>query len=135
MADPRMDNLRVALYPCTRAERGEAPTGVHRPDVVVSLERTLLSPEAHETITRAFKLFTRRKRTLREEEMHRKLECMKAALSELERERPAWYHTAEVKRTRLRLENIEVEARSIEGIFPHDLRVRVDTPPRDGWQW
>ena len=144
-----MDNLRVALYPRTRAERGEAPTGVHRPDVVASLERTLLSPEAHETVVRAFKLFARRKRTLREEEMRRKLECMRAAMTELERDHPAWYRAAKVKpdprgvskedeaevRQYRGTSRAAVEARSIEGFFPRDLRVPVDTPPRDGWQY
>lgn len=149
MADPRMDNLRVALYPRTRAERGEAPTGVHRPDAVAALERTLLSPEVHETITRAFKLFARRKRVLREEELHRKFACMQAAMAALERDHPAWYRAAKVKpdpcgvskedEAEFKLyrgtSRTAVEARSIEGFFPRDLRVPVDTPPRDGWQY
>jgi len=102
MVDPRLENLRVALYPRTRAERGEAPTGVRRPDVVAALERTLpssssTSTESHETITRAFKLFARRKRILREEELHRKFECMKAAMTELERDLLFWYRSAKVK--------------------------------------
>jgi large subunit ribosomal protein L40 len=149
MVDPRLDNLRVALYPRTRASRGEAPTGVHRPDVVAALERTLASTEAHETITRAYKLFARRKRFLREEELRRKFECMKAAMADLEREHPAWYRSARAKpdprgvskedEAELRLyrstARTAVEARSIEGFFPRDLRVPVDTPPRDGWQY
>ena len=107
MVDPRLENLRVALYPRTRAERGEAPTGVHRPDVVTALERTLpssssssastsTSTELHGTITRAFKLFARRKRILREE-LHSKFECMKAAMTELEWHHPLWYRSAKVK--------------------------------------
>jgi len=158
MVDPRMENLRVALYPRTRAERGEAPTGVHRPDVVTALERTLpsssssstsTSTESHETITRAFKLFARRKRILHEEELHRKFECMKAAMTELERAHPLWYRSAKVKpdprgvskedEAEFRLyrgtARTAVEARSIEGFFPRELRVPVDTPPRDGWQY
>lgn len=152
LVDPRMDNLRVALYPRTRASRDEAPTGVHRPDVVAALERTLPSPEAHATITRAFKLFARRKRALRAEELHRKFECMKAAMAVLEREHPAWYRAAGVKpdprgggggggedeaefRMYRGTARMAVEARSIEGFFPRDLRVPVDTPPRDGWQY
>ena len=157
MIDPRMENLRVALYPRTRAERGEAPTGVHRPDVVAALERTLpssssstiTSTESHETITRAFKLFARRKRIQREEELHRKFECMKAAMTELERHHPSWYRSAKVKpdprgvskedEAEFRLyrgtARTAVEARSIEGFFPRELRVPVDTPPRDGWQY
>lgn len=149
MVDPRLDNLRVALYPRTRAERGEAPTGVHRPDVVAALERTLPSAEAHETITRAFKLFARRKRELRAEELHRKFECTRAAMTELERHHPAWYRAAKVKvdprgvseeeETEFKqyrgAARMAVEARSIEAFFPREMRVPVDTPPRDGWQY
>jgi large subunit ribosomal protein L40 len=148
MVDPRLDNLRVALYPRTRAERGEAPTGVHRPDVVAAFERTLPSAEAHETITRAFKLFERRKRALREEELRRKFECMRDAMTDLERHHPAWYRAAKVKvdpRGVSQKDEAEfklyrgtartaVEAKSVEGFFPRHLRVPVDTPPRDGWQ-
>ena len=148
MVDPRMDNLRVALYPRTRASRDEAPTGVHRPDVVAALERTLPSAEAHATITRAFKLFARRTRARRAEELHRKFACMSAAMGVLEREHPAWYRAAAVKpdprgggedeaefRMYRGTARTAVEARSIEGFFPRDLRVPVDTPPRDGWQY
>ena len=156
MVDPRLDNLRVTLYPRARAERGEAPTGVHRPDVVAALERTLLpgtttatTTEAHETIIRAFKLFARRQRVLREEELRRKFVCMRDAMSDLELEHPAWYRAASVKvdpravtkedEAEFRLyrgtARMAVEARSIEGFFPRELRVPVDTPPRDGWQY
>ena len=149
MVDPRLDNLRVALYPRMRAERGEAPTGVHRPDAIAALERTLPSAEAHETIARAFKLFERRRRVLRAAELQRKFECIRAATAELERHHPAWYREARVKvdprgvskedEAAFRLyrgtARMAVEARSIEGFFPRDLRVPVDTPPRDGWQY
>jgi large subunit ribosomal protein L40 len=149
MVDPRLDNLRVTLYPRTRAERGEAPTGVHRPDVVAALERTLPSTAAHETITRAFRLFARRQRVLREEALRRKCACMRTAMADLEREHPAWYREARVKvdprgvtkedETEFKLyrglARAAVEARSIEGFFPRELRVPVDTPPRDGWQY
>jgi len=149
MVDPRLGNLRVALYPRTRAERGEAPTGVRRPDAVAALERTLPSAEAHETIVRAFKLAARRQRVLREEELRRKFACMRAAMGELEREHPAWYRAAKVKvdprgvskedEAEFRLyrgtARLAVEARSVEGFFPRELRVPTDTPPRDGWQY
>ena len=147
--DPRLDNLRAALYPRTRAERGEAPTGVPRPDVVAALARTLPSAAAHDTITRAFQLVARRQRARRAEELRRKLACMRAAMAELALHHPAWYRGARAKvdpRGVGREDEAEfrryrgparaaVESRSIEGFFPRELRVPVDTPPRDGWQY
>ena len=157
MVDPRLDNLRAALYPRTRAERGEAPTGVPRPDTVAALERTLpgagasgaAEAEAHATIVRAFKLFARRQRALRAAELRRKGASMHAALADLERHHPAWYRAAraradprapgaeaeaEFRRYRGAAREF-VESRSIPGFFPRELRVPVDSPPRDGWQY
>ena len=161
MVDPRLDNLRTALYPRTRAERGEAPTGVHRPDAVAALERTLpgagantsantsAGGEAHATIVRAFQLVARRRRTLRAAELRRKGACMRAAMAELETHHPAWYRAARARADprapaaddeaafrRYRGAAREfVESRSIPGFFPRELRVPVDSPPRDGWQY
>jgi large subunit ribosomal protein L40 len=153
MVDPRLDNLRVALYPRTRTERGEAPTGVHRPDVVAAVERALQvsgGKEAHETITRAWQLFARRVRMQREHALARKSACMHAAMRELERAHPLWYAAAarpppdpravpaadEAEfRTYRGPARLAVEARSVEGFFPREMRVPVDTPPRDGWRY
>ncbi|CAG7847570.1 SubName: Full=Probable mitochondrial aconitate hydratase {ECO:0000313/EMBL:CCA69000.1} [Serendipita indica DSM 11827] len=144
--DPRIENMKNALYPPERTDRSTAPTGLHRPDAPAALERVITSPEAHETIERAWMIWQKRKRDAREAELKRKFECMKRAMDDLEKTDLRLYRIATSKPDPRKMEADQeqelkgyrgadkraIEAR-IEGLFPRELRIPTDTPPRDGW--
>jgi large subunit ribosomal protein L40 len=146
--DPKLENMRAALYPPTRLDRSTAPTGLHRPDAPAALERVITSPEAHETIQRAWVVWSKNKRDAREAELKRKFECMKRAMDDLEQTDATLYRiatskpdpravdqeTAESLKEYRGAERRALEAR-VEGLFPRDLRIPTDTPSRDGWNY
>lgn len=147
-ADPKLENMRAALYPPSRLDRSTAPTGLHRPDAPAALERVVTSQEAHETIQRAWVVFSKEKRDAREAEIKRKFDCMKRAMDDLEKTDGRLYRIATSKpdpravdeetQETLKLyrgaEKRAMEAR-VEGLFPRDLRIPTDTPSRDGWNY
>ena len=147
-ADPKLENMRAALYPPSRLDRSTAPTGLHRPDAPAALERVVQSREAHETIQRAWVVFSKAKRDAREAELKRKFDCMTRAMDDLEKTDGRLYRiatskpdpravdeeTQEVLKQYRGAEKRAMEAR-IEGLFPRDLRIPTDTPSRDGWNY
>ncbi|KIM24180.1 hypothetical protein M408DRAFT_331932 [Serendipita vermifera MAFF 305830] len=140
--------MRAALYPPSRLDRSTAPTGLHRPDAPAALERVITSREAHETIQRAWVVFSKAKRDAREAELKRKFDCMKRAMDDLEKTDGRLYRiatskpdpratdeeTQEMLKQYRGVEKRAMEAR-IEGLFPRDLRIPTDTPSRDGWNY
>ncbi|KAG8686916.1 hypothetical protein FRC09_013842 [Ceratobasidium sp. 395] len=150
-ADPRNDIIRRTLYPVERSHKiisGDraSPTGVHRPDVELALNRAIPSAEAHETIERAWKLHVRERRERREEELKRKYESMVKAVEVLRKLDPVSYAEAtrgvdsrrlsEAERERMKemKRGVRKKAESrIEGLFPREMRIPTDTPRRDGW--
>ncbi|KAG8832585.1 hypothetical protein FRC17_001096 [Serendipita sp. 399] len=146
--DPRLDNMKTALYPPTRTDRSTNPINSHRPDAPAALERVIPSPEAHESIERAWVLWQKKKRDAREAELKRKFERMKSAMDDLEKTNPRLYRLATSKADPRKMdadaqeeaklyrgiERKAFEAR-IEGLFPRDLRIPTDTPSRDGWTY
>ncbi|KAG9097983.1 hypothetical protein FRC06_006943 [Ceratobasidium sp. 370] len=150
-ADPRNDIIRRALYPIERSREvvsGDraSPTGVHRPDVQLALERAIPSADAHEMIERAWQLHLREQRERRGEELKRKYESMVRAIEVLRKLDPVSYAEAtrgvdsrrlsEAERERIkgmkRAARKKAESR-IEGLFPREMRIPTDTPRRDGW--
>lgn len=147
-SDPKIENMRTALFPPTRTDRSASPTGLHRPDAPAALERVILSAESHETIERAWVIWQRNKRIKREAELKRKFDCMKRAMDDLEKTDPRLYQIATSKPDPRKMEeDVEqeikqyrgVERRALEaridGLFPRDLRIPTDTPSRDGWNY
>ncbi|CAE6420482.1 unnamed protein product [Rhizoctonia solani] len=147
--DPRNDIIRRTLYP----ERtpnvtglASSPTGVHRADVELAIERAVPSAEAHETIERAWKLYQRQVRERREAELRRKYESMRKAVEVLKELDPVSYAEAtrgvdsrrlsEAERERMkemkRGARKKAESR-VEGLFPREMRMPTDTPSRNGW--
>ncbi|KAG8836706.1 hypothetical protein FRB91_008524 [Serendipita sp. 411] len=138
--------MKTALYPPMRTERNSDPISIHRPDAPAALERVITSPEAHETIERAWVIWQKKKRDAKEAELRRKFECMKRAMDDLEKTNPRLYSLAASKPDPRKMdaatqeeaklyrgvEKKAIEAR-IEGLFPRDLRIPTDTPSRDGW--
>ncbi|KAG8706398.1 hypothetical protein FRC08_001083 [Ceratobasidium sp. 394] len=150
-ADPRNDIIRRTLYPTERSHEtisGDraSPTGIHRPDVQLALERAIPSAEAHETIERAWQLHLREERERRAGELERKYESMVRAVEVLRGLDPVSYAEAtrgvdsrrlsEAERERIkemkRAARKKAESR-IEGLFPREMRIPTDTPRRDGW--
>jgi large subunit ribosomal protein L40 len=146
-ADPIKETIRKALYPLNVANK-PSPTGAWRLDVARAIQIAIPSKQAHETIERAWLLYQRHQRWRREEELDRKYECMKMAMDELEKidpkrfteanrlEDPRQRGMAEVKLAKtLRGAEKKVLESRLPGLFPRELRVPTDTPPRDGWKY
>jgi large subunit ribosomal protein L40 len=143
--DPKKETIRRALYP-NNIRNKATPTGTWRPDVSRALQHAIPSVQAHHTIDRAWLLHQRHVRKEREAELARKFECMRQAMEELQRIDPVLYaeanrqddprsrSDAEVKmlKTLKPSEQKALEAR-IPGLFPRELRIPTDTPPRHGW--
>ncbi|KAI8981202.1 hypothetical protein BD414DRAFT_491970 [Trametes punicea] len=146
-ADPKNDIIRRALYPSNIRNRA-SPVGTWRPDVGRRLQRAIPSAQAHETIERAWFLHQRHVRRTRMAELQRKFESMRNAMETLRLVAPKLYAEAnkeEDPRARSpreidllkKLKGPEkkaVEAR-IRGLFPRELRIPSDTPPRNGWTY
>ncbi|KAJ8509167.1 hypothetical protein ONZ45_g8636 [Pleurotus djamor] len=146
-ADPKKEIIRKTLYPSNIRNRA-SPTGTWRPDVGRALQYAIPSVQAHETIERAWLLHKRHLRKQREAELARKFLCMKKAMEELEKidsrlfmeankpEDPRARSQAEVElaKSLKGSEKKTLEAR-IRGLFPRELRIPTDTPPRTGWNY
>ncbi|KAL0951796.1 hypothetical protein HGRIS_008463 [Hohenbuehelia grisea] len=146
-SDPQREIIRRTLYP-GNIRNSASPTGTWRPDVGRALQHAIPSVQAHHTIERAWALHRRHQRKAREAELKRKFECMRTAMEELEKldsrlfmeanksEDPRGRSQAEVElMKKLRgSEKKTLEAR-IRGLFPRELRIPADTPPKDGWNY
>lgn len=143
--DPKNDIIRRALYPSNIRNR-PTPVGSWRPDVGRRLQRAIPSVQAHETIERAWLLHQRHVRRARASELQRKFESVRGAMEALRLVAPKLYEEAnkeEDPRARSQAEaellkklkgpeKKAVEAR-IRGLFPRELRIPTDTPPKNGW--
>jgi len=145
--DPKKEIIRRALYPSNVRNR-PSPTGTWRPDVGRALQHAIPSVQAHHTIERAWLLHQRHLRKKRDAELAKKFECMKKAMDELEKIDSRLYMEAnkgedprarsqvevELAKTLKGSEKKTLEAR-IRGLFPRELRIPTDTPPRTGWNY
>ncbi|KAM6498609.1 hypothetical protein JOM56_006557 [Amanita muscaria] len=145
--DPKKEIIRKTLYP-SNIRNTATPTGTWRPDVGRALQHAIPSVQAHDTIERAWLLHKRHVRKQREAELARKFECMRKAMEELERvdktlymgankeEDPRARSTAEVKLSRsLKTSEVRTLEARIRGLFPRELRIPTDTPPKSGWNY
>ncbi|KAH8119965.1 hypothetical protein DFH11DRAFT_20943 [Phellopilus nigrolimitatus] len=145
--DPQNELIRRVLYP-SNIRNKESPTGTWRPDVAKALRRAIPSKQAHETVERAWLLHERHVRWKREAESERKFECMRRAMEELERVDPVLFKEANRtedprKRTEAETELLKTlkgtERKAFEGrlpgLFPREMRLPTDTPPRAGWDY
>ncbi len=143
--DPKKEIIRKTLYP-TNIRNRASPTGTWRPDVGRAVQHAIPSVQAHDTIERAWLLHKRHVRKQREAELDRKFACMEKAMEELERVDKSLYLAANkeedprarsaaetgLSRTLKTSEIRTLEAR-VRGLFPRELRIPSDTPPKDGW--
>ena len=111
-----------------------------------ALRRAIPSKQAHETIERAWLLHERHMRWKRNEEAERKFECMRRAMAELEKVDPILFKEAnrtedprkrtpaevELSKTLRGAPKKAMESR-LPGLFPREMRLPTDTPPREGW--
>lgn len=145
--DPQNDLIRRAMYP-SNIRNKETPTGTWRPDVAHAIQRAIPSVQAHETIERAWLLHQRRARKQREEESSRKFASMERAMDELEKTNPFLYTEAtrtedprhrtpeEIEKSKkLRGIQRKMMESKMAGLFPREMRLPTDTPPRAGWNY
>ncbi|KAL5495033.1 hypothetical protein ACEPAI_495 [Sanghuangporus weigelae] len=145
--DPQNELIRRVLYPSNIRNR-ETPTGTWRPDVAKALRKAIPSKQAHETIERAWLLHERHTRWKRDEETKRKFECIRRAMVELELIDPYLFKEANRVEDPRKRPEAEVELlknlkgaekkameRRLPGLFPPELRLPTDTPPRAGWDY
>ena len=147
VSDPKVEIIRRYLYPSNIRNRA-SPTGAWRSDVGRRIQRAIPSVQAHETIERAWLLHKRHVRRERQAELERKFACMTDAMETLRTLDKRLYAGANVEEDpRVRTE-AEVELAKtlkgpekkalesrIRGLFPRELRIPTDTPPRDGWNY
>ncbi|KAJ2912482.1 hypothetical protein MD484_g7932, partial [Candolleomyces efflorescens] len=146
-SDPIRETLRRVLYPSNVKNRA-SPVGTWRPDVARAIQRAIPSAQAHDTIERAWLLHRRHLRKQREAELARKFERMREAMDELYKLDQTLYMEAnraddprakseqemEMMKKMKMLEVRTLEAR-VPGLFPRELRIPTETPPRDGWNY
>lgn len=155
--DNKMDHFRQILYPEDRhLLRSASPSGAHHPDHLARLQILVPSPEFHETVERAFKLFQRHKRTARSHSLRMKFKAMEHACDELDKitrpvkagesgerydrgiyveaaKRPDAYAAPKPLGRRISPEQRWKEAR-IEGLVPREAWVPVETRGK-GWNY
>ncbi|KAF8518377.1 hypothetical protein BU17DRAFT_76137 [Hysterangium stoloniferum] len=147
--DPKLSIIRRALYP-PNIKHSATPTGSWRPNTMRALWKAIPDKQAHYTIERAFKLHLRHKRQRREAELERKFDSMRNAMVELARiDLPLAQEANRQVDHRIRTEaevnmlstlrgaqktlaKAKIEGR-IRGLFPRELKIPTDTPPREGW--
>jgi large subunit ribosomal protein L40 len=143
--DPKLEIIRRTLYP-PNVRNKPSPTGSWRPNTLRALRKAIPSIQAHEIIERAFKLHIRHKRQHRQAELERKFESMRNAMIELDKVNPRLAHEANqtddprirteaevaLLKTLRGTERLAVEGR-IRGLFPREMRIPTDTPPKSGW--
>ncbi|KAF9245718.1 hypothetical protein BU15DRAFT_70789 [Melanogaster broomeanus] len=132
----KRDIIRRMLYP-SNVRTGPSPTGTWRRDVALALQRAIPSAQAHKTIERAWKLYQRRLRNKRQEELQRKSseEIDPVLFKEANRrEDPRVRSMAEMEALKVRstAEKRAIESR-VRGLFPRELKVPSDTSSKDGW--
>lgn len=145
--DPKNDIIRRTLYP-NNIRYKETPVGSWRPDVARALQRAIPSKQAHDTIERAWLLHKRQLRWRREDESKRKWDCMHRAMEELRKLDTRLFQEANRQEDpRIRspqllqqLKNARGAERKIlesrlPGLFPREMRIPTDTPPRSGWNY
>ncbi|KIP07664.1 hypothetical protein PHLGIDRAFT_127531 [Phlebiopsis gigantea 11061_1 CR5-6] len=145
VSDPKVETIRRTLYPSNLRNR-ESPTGGWRPNVGRRLQRAIPSVQAHETIERAWFLHKRHIRRARQAEIERKFKCMEEAMETLYGLDTRLYLEANVEedprqKSQLEIDTLKAlkgaERRAVDsrvrGLFPRELRVPTDTPPKDGW--
>jgi large subunit ribosomal protein L40 len=147
MGDPKIDAIKRVMYPSNVRKR-PTPTGGWRRDVGRTVRHAIPSVQAHETIERAWLLHKRHVRKARDTELSRKFECMKKAMQELFRVDSHLYYEANKPedpraRSKAELETLKgmkvsdakaFDAR-IRGLFPREMKLPSDTPPRGGWNY
>lgn len=146
-SDPQNEMIRRALYP-TNIRNKETPTGTWRPDVGAALQRAVPSVQAHDTIERAWLLHQRRIRKQRDEESQKKFASIQRAMDELEKTDKFLYteatrtedprhRTAEELEKSKKLRGIQkkILESKMAGLFPREMRLPTDTPPRSGWNY
>ncbi|KAG8926303.1 hypothetical protein FRC02_008984 [Tulasnella sp. 418] len=144
----KYDTISRMLFPLVFGKGSENPNGVHRWDIHRALRRAVRSAEAHETIERAWQLHKRELRELRQEELRLKYESMKNALDKLQELDPQLYEiaTARVDQKGIlpddaaELKTLKGPAKKlyqsrIQGLFPREMKIPVDTPRREGWDY
>lgn len=144
-SDPRVETIRRALYPPNVRLR-ESPTGAWRRDIGRNLRKAIPSRQAHETIERAWLLRERHVRWQRNAEAERKFECMRKAMDELHKLDPKLYEgantmddpristVADIKATKTQRGAAKKRIITrLPGLFPREMRLPTDTPPRSGW--
>jgi len=143
VGDPKLNLIRRVLYPSNMRSK-PSPTGTWRPNVGWRLLRAIPSVQAHETIERAWRLHERHVRKARQAELERKYQCMWKAMEVLREIDPSLYAEANKQEdprarseavAKLKGSDRKVAESRIRGLFPRELRIPTDTPPRDGWNY
>ncbi|GAA5829883.1 hypothetical protein JCM11251_007920 [Rhodosporidiobolus azoricus] len=120
--DSRVEAIKTTLY---ESEPSES-------DRLAALSRVIPSPEVHETITRAWQLHLRQRRTAHQTALARKYDSMRRAIDLLEEtDKELWSKAVEGKK----FQNVKQNGGNerLEGLVPRELRVPTERPGAQLW--
>ncbi|GAA6035795.1 hypothetical protein JCM8097_005707 [Rhodosporidiobolus ruineniae] len=121
--DSRVDAIKQTLFESRPSEA----------DRLAALSRAIPSPEAHETITRAWQLHLRQRRESHSAELARKYTAMRKAIDLLEAtDKDLWKMATEGRK----FQNVDQSRNGnerLEGIVPREYRVPTERPGSQLW--
>ncbi|BGP31367.1 hypothetical protein JCM10296v2_003131 [Rhodotorula toruloides] len=120
--DPRTQSIKTVLLDSDPSEE----------ERLEALLKVIPSPEAHETIERAWQLHLRHKREAHQAEIHRKYASMRAAMELLEQTDKELFRKA-CGKAFTTLEQADVTNARLNGLVPREWKVPTDLPAGKMW--
>ncbi|BGP24004.1 mitochondrial ribosomal protein subunit L28 [Rhodotorula toruloides] len=120
--DPRTQLIKSALFESDPSEE----------ERLEALLKVIPSPEAHETIERAWQLHLRHKRETHQAEIHRKYASMRAAMDLLEQTDKELFRKA-CGKAFTTLEQADATNARLNGLVPREWKVPTDLPAGKMW--
>lgn len=104
-------------------------------DRIAALQKVIPSPEAHETILRAWQLHRRHKREAHSAELARKYAAMRSAIDLLEEtDRELWDKAVGGKKYQ-NVDQADATNARLDGLVPRELRAPTELPAGQMWDY
>ncbi|ORY78863.1 hypothetical protein BCR35DRAFT_304872 [Leucosporidium creatinivorum] len=122
-ADARVDLIKKTLYESDPSDEAR----------LAALAKVVPSPEVHETITRAWQLFTRHRRQAHSAELARKYASMRSAIDLLEQTDKTLWEKAVGGKKFQNVDQKEATNARLVGLVPRELRPPMEQPGHRMW--
>lgn len=139
IADGKSEQLRQMLYPEAVPQPSSnrtSPAIAHREDVERAVDAVYPGKEAHETITRAFKVLERSEENARLVDLENRENRLREALDRLRETDIDLWEKAVARPPKISAAKVgkrKAQTMRIPGLFPRDLRAPTDTPRNVIW--